>query len=172
MQALRRVASVALREGTRGFGYTSQANQLVGKTHGSNTADKIGLFIMLPMSVGFISYDLMYPEEEFEGKIPHYPYLHIRTRDRYPWGNDRGPFEHHRECAGARAHAPLLRALRRAEQGSCGRKAGLWTRRACCGSTWLGARSGVPMRAQPTRCTAAAFLGGQAAPCARRRPWS
>ncbi|KAI8465528.1 MAG: hypothetical protein J3K34DRAFT_84620 [Monoraphidium minutum] len=102
MQGLRRLASVALQTtGKRSFGYTSQASQLAaGESHGSGKADKIGLLIMLPVCAGFVGYDLMYPEEEFEGKIPHYPYLHIKTRERFPWGNDRGPFEHHRFIGG------------------------------------------------------------------------
>jgi hypothetical protein len=81
--------------------YSTNVAALSGKTQGSGTADRIGLFVMIPLSAAFVGYDLLYPEEEFEGKIPHYPYLHIRTRDKYPWGNDRGPFEHHRERSGA-----------------------------------------------------------------------
>lgn len=100
MQGLRRLASVALREGTRSMSaYAQTPAQLAGKGVHSGKADKIGLFIMLPVCAGFIGYDLLYPEEEFEGQIPHYPYLKMRTRERYPWGNDRGLFEHHRFIA-------------------------------------------------------------------------
>jgi len=89
------------------MGYTSNATQLAGKTHSSGTADKIGLFVMIPVSLAFIAYDILYPEDEFEGQIPHYPYLHIKTRDKFPWGTDRGPFEVHRECAAVCAAAVL-----------------------------------------------------------------
>jgi hypothetical protein len=34
-------------------------------------------------------------QEEFEGEIPPYPYMRIRTRQTFPWGTDRGPFEVH-----------------------------------------------------------------------------
>jgi hypothetical protein len=98
MQVLGRVAMALARPaGTRSVGgYTSNAAKLMGKTHGSGTADKIGLMVMLPLSAAFVAYDLLYPEEEFEGKIPEYPYLKIRTRTKYPWGSDYGPFEVHR----------------------------------------------------------------------------
>jgi hypothetical protein len=112
MQAVKRLVAEVARSGTRSMGYTSNASQIVGKTHGSGTGDKIGLFVMLPVSAGFIGYDIMYPEEEFEGKIPHYPYLHIRTRAKYPWGNDVGPFEHHRECARGRRDVDAAAARR------------------------------------------------------------
>lgn len=102
MQALRRLATEALRPaGTRSMGYTSVASQIAsGKGHGSGKADKIGLLIMLPVCAAFIGYDILYPEEEFEGQIPWYPYLRMRTRTKYPWGNDRGLFEHHRFVVG------------------------------------------------------------------------
>ncbi|KIZ00820.1 hypothetical protein MNEG_7143 [Monoraphidium neglectum] len=105
MQGLRRLASVALQQGTRSFGYTSQASQLAApKAHSSGKADKIGLLISLPLCAAFIIYDIVYPEDEFEGKIPWYPYMRIRTRSSYPWGNDTGPFENHRYVGGGDEH--------------------------------------------------------------------
>jgi hypothetical protein len=34
-------------------------------------------------------------QEEFEGQIPPYPYMRMRTRQTFPWGTDRGLFEVH-----------------------------------------------------------------------------
>lgn len=101
MQALRRAAAQVLASaGTRGMAYSATPAQLMGKTaHGSGLADRIGMLVMLPLSAGFVAYDVLYPEEEFEGKLPEYPYLRIRTRETFPWRTDRGPFEHHREFA-------------------------------------------------------------------------
>ncbi|GBF98112.1 hypothetical protein Rsub_10858 [Raphidocelis subcapitata] len=100
LRRLGRLATAVAAQGRAFSAYSVTPNQLAGKTHGSGTADKVGLFVMLPTCAAFVGYDLLYPEEEFEGKIPHYPYLHIRTRERYPWGDDRGPFEHHRFIGG------------------------------------------------------------------------
>lgn len=98
MQGLRRLATAALQGGRTMSSYAHTANQITGKSHGSGKADQIGLMIMLPLAAGFIAYDVFYPEEEFEGQIPPYPYLRVRTRDSFPWGSDMGPFEHHRKC--------------------------------------------------------------------------
>ena len=37
-------------------------------------------------------------KEEFEGEIPPYPYMRMRTRATHPWG-ERGLFEVHRHVA-------------------------------------------------------------------------
>lgn len=34
-------------------------------------------------------------QDEFEGEIPPYPYMRMRTRETFPWGTDRGLFEVH-----------------------------------------------------------------------------
>lgn len=34
-------------------------------------------------------------QDEFEGEIPPYPYMRIRTRETFPWGTDKGLFEVH-----------------------------------------------------------------------------
>jgi hypothetical protein len=34
-------------------------------------------------------------QDEFEGEIPPYPYMRMRTRETFPWGSDLGLFEKH-----------------------------------------------------------------------------
>jgi hypothetical protein len=103
MQALRRLGSQAglLSKGVRSMG--SSAKQVEGKAP-SNTVDRIGLFATTVACVGIVGYDLMYPEEEFEGAIPNYPYLRMRTRDSYPWGTSNGLFEYHQIVGGTGEH--------------------------------------------------------------------
>lgn len=50
--------------------------------------------------VTIITYDIFFScvvavQDEFEGEIPPYPYMRIRTRETFPWGNDQGLFEKH-----------------------------------------------------------------------------
>jgi hypothetical protein len=103
MQGLRRLASQAglLAQGVRSMGGSAKA--IDGKVP-SNTVDRIGLAITTALCVGFVGYDLMYPEEEFEGAIPNYPYLRMRTRDSYPWGTSNGLFEYHQIVGGTGEH--------------------------------------------------------------------
>jgi len=75
-----------------------------GGGHKASAVDRIGLVVMLPACVVALAYDFVYPEEEFEGAIPNYPYLRMRTRDTFPWGSDRGLFEHHVIVGGTGEH--------------------------------------------------------------------
>ncbi len=65
---------------------------ITGKSSG--TADYIGFFVTVPIAFGAIAMDIFYPPEEYEGHIPAYPYMRMRTRSMYPWGGN-GLFEHH-----------------------------------------------------------------------------
>lgn len=49
--------------------------------------DQLGLYTMVPLSIGMFVYDVfIHPEEEFEGEIPPYPYMRLRTRETHPVG--------------------------------------------------------------------------------------
>lgn len=52
---------------------------------------------MLVVCTGFIARDTLYPEEDYEGILPPYPYLRIRSKE-FPWGED-GMLEF-RRCVG------------------------------------------------------------------------
>lgn len=63
---------------------------------GGSKVDTIGVWTVAPLAVLLFVYDVwIHPEEEFEGEIPPYPYMRIRTRAEHPWG-ERGLFEVHR----------------------------------------------------------------------------
>eukprot|EP00877_Chromochloris_zofingiensis_P000549 jgi/Chrzof1/10495/Cz05g00200.t1 len=103
MQALRRLAGKCVTQppagarGMAGGGYNVSAAQLeAGPKHGSETVDKIGVMVGLPAVGLYVLYDFLYPEEEFHGKIPPYPYLRLRTKETFPWGTENGMMEYHR----------------------------------------------------------------------------
>lgn len=101
MQAIRSLAQNAglLAAGKRSMTTAAQIAADASKGKG-NLIDTIGVYTIAPLSVVVFIYDVfIHPEEEFEGQIPPYPYLRIRTRDSYPWGSDRGPFEVHQVIA-------------------------------------------------------------------------
>jgi hypothetical protein len=101
MQALRRLAVQALQLqplGARAMSITGPASTpaaIKGAKHSSGRADLIGCMLAAPACIGIVAYDLVYPEEEFEGQIPAYPYMRMRTREEFPWG-ERGMLEYHR----------------------------------------------------------------------------
>ena len=101
MQALRRLAAQAALlqpAGTRAMSITGPASTpaaIKGAKHGSGRGDLIGCLVSLPACVAIVAYDLLYPEVEFEGQIPAYPYMRMRTREAFPWG-ERGMLEYHR----------------------------------------------------------------------------
>jgi hypothetical protein len=60
---------------------------------GAIQKEQYGLYVLLAISAGLIARDIIYPEHEFEGVIPPYPYMRIRDgKEQYPWGPD-GLFE-------------------------------------------------------------------------------
>jgi hypothetical protein len=96
MQALRTLVSRAglLPAAKRSMTTAAQIAADAGKPKGS-MVDTIGVYTVTPIAIGVFIYDVIYPEEEFEGEIPPYPYMRMRTRSSYPWGEN-GPFEVHR----------------------------------------------------------------------------
>eukprot|EP00882_Tetradesmus_deserticola_P001553 GHRQ01001676.1.p2 GENE.GHRQ01001676.1~~GHRQ01001676.1.p2 ORF type:complete len:103 (+),score=17.69 GHRQ01001676.1:190-498(+) len=95
MQAVRAFAANAGLLGRRQMTTAAQLASDAGKPKGS-LLDTLGLYTMAPLSVIVFIYDVfIHPEEEFEGMIPPYPYLRLRTRETHPWG-ERGLFEVHR----------------------------------------------------------------------------
>lgn len=52
-------------------------------------------FLTPQVAIAAIVWDAMYPEQEFEGQVPAYPYMRIRSAKlTFPWGPD-GLMEHH-----------------------------------------------------------------------------
>jgi len=103
MQALRRIAGQAgLLPSARRMATAAQLE--AAKAEKSHTVDTIGFWVMLPVCAIALAYDFVYPEEEFEGAIPTYPYLRMRTRETFPWGGERGLFEHHVIVGGTGEH--------------------------------------------------------------------
>lgn len=99
MQALARLAASAglLPAARRGMTTAAQLAAEAAKPTGS-AIDSIGCIVVTPLALGVFAYDVIYPEEEFEGEIPPYPYMRMRTRATHPWG-ERGLFEVHRHVA-------------------------------------------------------------------------
>jgi hypothetical protein len=86
MQAVRALAAQAGRLGKRQMTTAAQLAADAGKPKGS-MIDTLGLYTFAPLSVGVFIYDVfIHPEDEFEGMIPPYPYLRIRTRETHPVG--------------------------------------------------------------------------------------
>jgi len=79
----------------RGMTTAAQLAADAGKPKGS-IVDTIGVWTVTPLAVGVFIYDMFIShEDEFEGEIPPYPYMRIRTRQTFPWGSDQGLFEVH-----------------------------------------------------------------------------
>jgi len=103
MQALRRAVVQGLRmrvpaqqtaaQQTRGFAAEVKA---IGEHDSAIKKEQVGLYIMLSTCVAFIARDTLYPEEDYEGVLPPYPYLRIRTKETFPWGSEDGCLEFHR----------------------------------------------------------------------------
>uniref|UniRef100_A0A383WJV4 Uncharacterized protein n=1 Tax=Tetradesmus obliquus TaxID=3088 RepID=A0A383WJV4_TETOB len=98
MQAVRALAANAGLLGRRQMTTAAQLAADAAKPKGS-MIDQLGLYTMVPLSIGMFVYDVfIHPEEEFEGEIPPYPYMRLRTRETHPWG-EMGLFEIHRHVA-------------------------------------------------------------------------
>jgi hypothetical protein len=86
MQAVRALAANAGLLAKRQMTTAAQLAADAGKPKGS-TIDQLGLYTILPLSIGMFVYDVfIHPEEEFEGEIPPYPYMRMRTRETHPVG--------------------------------------------------------------------------------------
>jgi hypothetical protein len=86
MQAVRALAANAGLVGRRQMTTAAQLAADAAKPKGS-MLDQLGLYTVLPISIGMFVYDVfIHPEDEFEGKIPPYPYMRIRTRETHPVG--------------------------------------------------------------------------------------
>lgn len=95
MQAARRVLANAGILGRRGMTTAAQLAADASKPKGS-IVDTIGVYTITPLAVGVFIYDMFIAhEDEFEGEIPPYPYMRMRTRETFPWGTDKGLFEVH-----------------------------------------------------------------------------
>eukprot|EP00879_Flechtneria_rotunda_P000920 GHRR01001048.1.p2 GENE.GHRR01001048.1~~GHRR01001048.1.p2 ORF type:complete len:103 (+),score=6.97 GHRR01001048.1:134-442(+) len=100
MQALRKAVARAglLPAVTRSMTTHAQLAVDSAKPKGS-MVDTIGVYTMVPLAIGVFIYDVfIQPEDEFEGEVPPYPYMRIRTRSEFPWGPD-GLFEIHKHVA-------------------------------------------------------------------------
>ncbi|KAF8071296.1 hypothetical protein HT031_001379 [Scenedesmus sp. PABB004] len=110
MQALRAAVARAGLAGRRGMTTAAQLAAEEAKPKGS-IIDTIGVYTAVPAALGVFVYDIfIHPEEEFEGEVPPYPYMRIRTRDTHPWG-ERGLFEVHRHVAEKHQPPPRLASL-------------------------------------------------------------
>lgn len=95
MQAARRVLSNAGILSSRRMTTAAQIAADASKPHGS-IVDTLGVYTVTPIAVAVFVYEMFIAhEEEFEGEIPPYPYMRIRTRQTFPWGSDQGLFEKH-----------------------------------------------------------------------------
>jgi hypothetical protein len=95
MQAARRVLSNAGILSRRSMATAAQLAADASKPKGS-LVDTLGVFTVTPLAVGVFIYDIFIAhEDEFEGEIPPYPYMRMRTRETFPWGSDLGLFEKH-----------------------------------------------------------------------------
>eukprot|EP00878_Enallax_costatus_P000819 GHUV01000944.1.p1 GENE.GHUV01000944.1~~GHUV01000944.1.p1 ORF type:complete len:105 (+),score=18.11 GHUV01000944.1:155-469(+) len=97
MQALRTLVGKTglLPKTNRSMTTAAQLAADASKGHGS-MIDTIGVYTMTPLAVAVFIYDcFIHPEEEFEGEVPPYPYMRMRTRSEFPWG-ELGLFEVHR----------------------------------------------------------------------------
>jgi hypothetical protein len=100
MQALRRAVVQGLRmpaaAAQQARGFASAEVKQIGQHDSAIKKEQVGLWIMLATCVAFIARDTMYPEEDYEGVLPPYPYLRIRTKEKFPWGSEDGCLEFHR----------------------------------------------------------------------------
>lgn len=89
MQGLRRAVlqSFAGQQQCQRRSFASAAVKQLQDVDNAIKKETLGLYIMLALCGIFIVRDTFYPEEEFEGVLPPYSYLRIRSKE-FPWGEN------------------------------------------------------------------------------------